>query len=551
MCGIFSVFGTIKYNRNHYLEYSKKLRHRGPDWNGIYKSENAVVCHERLSIVGVNDGSQPIVVDDIILSINGEIYNYKELYKTSLQDMYIPQTESDCEVIIYLYKEFGEKMLSMLDGIFSFVLYDKKNESVLIARDPIGIIPLYYGTSEHTNSDTFTLTVASEMKCLDDCSEVSIFTPGTFSIYNISNKKFDNHKTRYYNPRWKQNTEYNQLLDGEQLSLLENKIKTCLTESVEKRLMADVPFGVLLSGGLDSSLIASITSRLMKDKSDLFGNKLHSFSIGLKDSPDLKAARKVADFLKTTHHELHFSVQDGIDCIRDLIYHLETYDVTTIRASTPMFLMSRKIKSYGIKMVLSGEGADEVFGGYLYFHKAPTTDDFNKECYKRVCDLHQFDCLRANKSTMAWGLEARVPFLDKRFLELCMPIHANNKLRNKIEKYILRKSFDDKSNPYLPEEILWRQKEQFTDGVGYNWLDTLVAHCEKEITDDNFETIKNRYSNDPYPIKTKEEAYYRSIYEELFPNRECCVARWIPQTNWEGVSYDPSGRAQDVHVSFN
>ena len=550
MCGIFSVFGKLKHTRIHYLDYSKKIRHRGPDWNGIYMSDNAVVCHERLSIVGVNDGSQPIVVDDIILSINGEIYNYKELYKTALQDMYIPQTESDCEVIIYLYKEFGVNMLKMLDGIFSFVLYDKKKEKVLIARDPIGIIPLYYGITKESTDKNFTLSVASEMKCLDTCDEVNIFTPGNYSWYDVNTMVFICHNEVYYNPRWR-DSKYNPLLSGEELICLENKIRTCLTESVEKRLMADVPFGVLLSGGLDSSLIASITSRLMKTKSTLFGNKLHSFSIGLKNSPDLKAAHEVASFLNTTHHELLFSVQDGIDCIRDLIYHLETFDVTTIRASTPMFLMARKIKSYGIKMVLSGEGADEILGGYLYFHKAPTSDDFNNECYKRLSQLHQFDCLRANKSTMAWGLEARVPFLDKRFLELCMPIHAKNKCVDNKEKYILRKAFDTPEEPYLPDSILWRQKEQFTDGVGYNWLDTLVDHCKNEISDERFEELKQIYKNDIFPLKTKEEAYYRHIYEELFPNRMSCVERWIPQTSWDGVSYDPSGRAQDIHLSNN
>jgi asparagine synthase (glutamine-hydrolysing) len=320
------------------------------------------------------------------------------------------------------------------------------------------------------------------------------------------------------------------------------KIETTLTKSVEKRLMADVPFGVLLSGGLDSSLIASITSRLIRSNTkNTFCNNLHSFSIGLENSPDLLAARKVADFLGTIHHELNFTVQDGIDAIRDLIYHLETFDVTTIRASTPMFLMSRKIKSHGIKMVLSGEGADEVFGGYLYFHKAPNDEEFHEECKKRVSELSKFDCLRANKSTMAWGLEARVPFLDKRFLELCIPIHSKNKLYN-VEKYVLRKAFDNKDTPYLPDEILWRQKEQFTDGVGYNWLDSLVKHCNNSISDEEFSSHSSEFKN-------KEEMYYKKIFDELFPNREEVVDRWIPKTDWDGVSYDPSGRAQSVHVS--
>ena len=549
MCGIFSVLGKIDRDRNYYLEHSKLLRHRGPDWNGIYMDKNTVICHERLSIVGVNDGSQPLTIDDdnYILSINGEIYNYKELYETALQDRYEPITNSDCEVILYLYKDFGLQFLNMLDGIFSFVLYDKKKGTLLVARDSIGIVPLYIGFKGDNQ-----LVVASELKCLDMCDTVNFFEPGHYGLGKIKNDQkveFTDYKM-YYNPKWLCKANFF-LKDSVDLEFLENKIRETLTRSVEKRLMADVPFGVLLSGGLDSSLVASITSRLIKDKSNNFGNKLHTFSIGLTDSPDLKAARNVSDFLGTTHHELSFTEQDGIDSIRDLIYHLETFDVTTIRASTPMFLMARKIKSYGIKMVLSGEGADEIFGGYLYFHKAPSAIEFNTECYKRVLDLHHFDCLRANKSTMAWGLEARVPFLDKRFLELCMPIHPFNKCNQKIEKYILRKAFDDKKNPYLPEEILWRQKEQFTDGVGYSWLDNIVAHCEASVTDEEFKKLQEKFKGDKYPITNKEEAYYRKIFEELFPDRGHIVPRWIPQTKWEGVGYDPSGRAQSNHCSNN
>ena len=568
MCGIFGCFGYLPYTRSDFLEISKKLRHRGPDWNGIYIDNHCAICHERLSIVGVGDGSQPIVSDDgnIILSVNGEIYNYKDLYDVVLQNRYTPQTKSDCEVIIYLYKELGTKFINMLDGIFSFILYDKLNKKILCARDPIGIIPLYIGINNVTGEElNGNLAFSSEIKCLEYCSEVSNFEPGTFIECDMShiltsyNIQLTN--TKYYKPLWKdfdiikspthgisdrrRPTNYNKYLEidsneeTDQLKLIE----TGLINSVKKRLMADVPFGVLLSGGLDSSLIASITSRLIKeDNKNTFCNNLHSFSIGLNNSPDLLAARKVADFLGTIHHELNFTVQDGIDSIRDLIYYLETFDVTTIRASTPMFLMSRKIKSHGIKMVLSGEGADEIFGGYLYFHQAPNDNEFHEECKKRVNDLYKFDCLRANKSTMAWGLEARVPFLDKRFLELCIPIHPKNKCHKKIEKYALRKAFDSTENPYLPKEILWRQKEQFTDGVGYKWLDTLVEHCEKSITDEDYNLNKSLYKN-------KEEMYYKQIFDELFPNREQVVDRWIPKTEWNGVSYDPSGRAQSSHIA--
>ena len=544
MCGIYASFGKLCFGRIKYLEISKKIRHRGPDWNGIYMNENCVICHERLSIVGVEDGSQPLVSKDgnIILSVNGEIYNYKELFNVVLQNRYTPLTNSDCEVIIYLYKELGNKFIGMLDGIFSFVLYDKTKNTILCARDSIGIIPFYMG---HTANN---ISFSSELKCLDYCESVLSFNPGSFLELELkdTNDIITSQIYKYYKPLWKEEKmdkflEYN----SPEETILLKKIRDGLTNSVEKRLMADVPFGVLLSGGLDSSLIASITSRLINNNKNknTFCKTLHSFSIGLENSPDLLAARKVADFLKTTHHELNFTVQDGLDTIKDLIYYLETFDVTTIRASTPMFLMARKIKSYGIKMVLSGEGADEIFGGYLYFHNAPNATEFHKECINRVNNLHKFDCLRANKSTMAWGLEARVPFLDKRFLDLCIPIHSDNKC-NKIEKYVLRKAFDDKNNPYLPEEILWRQKEQFTDGVGYNWLDTLLEHCNNSITDDYFD--KNK---DSYNVKTKEELYYKQIYNELFPNRENIVDRWIPKTDWDGVDYDPSGRSQKCHIS--
>jgi len=564
MCGICGFVGnrsSITLNdetsmgekRKRILELSKRIRHRGPDWNGIYtdKENNILIAHERLSIVGVDHGSQPIIDnDEYILSVNGEIYNYKELYKTVLHNKYIPSTKSDCEVIIHLYKEFGPDCVKMLDGIFSFILYDKLNKKVMVARDPIGIIPLYYGHTEDNE-----IMVASEMKCLiDDCKTIDLFPPAHYML--IETESSSAHILgfiKYFNPKW-DNPEYTMYKDQQ---LLEKDLRTGLTESVRKRMMADVPFGVLLSGGLDSSLIASITNRLLKSNPSVWGQKLHTFSIGLKGAPDLINARKVADFLDTIHHEFHFTVQQGIDSLEDLIWHLETYDVTTIRASTPMFLMSRLIKSLGIKMVLSGEGADEILGGYLYFHNAPSSKEFHNECVKRVKGLHNFDCLRANKSTMAWGVEARVPFLDKAFMEMAIPIDPELKLskrnsgdKNKIEKYILRNAFsyDDNGEPYLPDEILWRQKEQFSDGVGYNWIDGLKEFVDSQITDEEFEeSVKDsKYKND-LP-KNKEELYYRRIFDSIFPDRENIVPRWIPKTEWDGVGYDPSGRAQQVHI---
>tara|TARA_Y100000590_G_scaffold470766_1_gene669751 strand:- start:32803 stop:34470 length:1668 start_codon:yes stop_codon:yes gene_type:complete len=553
MCGIIAIVdikndSDTNTKRSHYLELSKKIRHRGPDWNGSYYDlENRIfIGHERLSIVSPETGSQPLMSDDesIILSVNGEIYNYKELYKYILHGKYNLNTKSDCEVIIPLYKEYGEQCVKMLDGIFSFVLYDKINQKIVVARDPIGIIPLYYGITKNKE-----LMFASEMKCLiEDCYSIGIFPPGR--NINISTKIKDSFDTessnnifelnKYYNPLWREigyNTDTN-------LNNIAQTLRKILTESVEKRLMTDVPFGVLLSGGLDSSLIASITQRIVKSrKNNVWGNNIHTFSIGLKDSPDLLAAKKVADFLGTNHHEFIFTEQEGIDAIKDLIWHLETYDITTIRASTPMYLMSRRIKALGIKMVLSGEGADEIFGGYLYFHNAPTDEEFHNECVKRVNNLHHFDCLRANKSTMAWGLEVRVPFLDQAFLEYSIPLHPNLKLKNKKEKYILRYAFDDNENPYLPEDILYRQKEQFSDGVGYSWIDKLKEYIDTINTDN--------YSLEREPNETNESYYYRNIFYELFPNKSVPIIRWEPKTEWEGVGSDPSGRAQSVHNESN
>ena len=553
MCGIIAFFGNKESSRDtkgefrtKFLELSKRIRHRGPDWNGIYSVEGKpiLIGHERLSIVSPESGSQPIVSENEtqVLSVNGEIYNYKSLYSNVLLDKYTNQSLSDCEVIMHLHREYDEETAKMLDGIYGFVLYNNETGNVYIARDPIGIIPLYCGW---TSSGDF--MVASECKCLiDDCETIKVFPPGHSMSFNAStlpsSNTFYSSLSKFYNPLYSKSGFNCSVTDTEINNSLKS-IRESLETSVRKRLMADVPFGVLLSGGLDSSLIASITSRIIKEKPvNHWGQQLHSFSIGLKDAPDLIAAKQVADFLGTIHHEFHFTVQDGIDAIRDLIWHLETYDVTTIRASTPMYLLSRKVKSLGIKMVLSGEGADEVFGGYLYFHQAPNSSEFHNECLKRVENLHHFDCLRANKSTMAWGVEARVPFLDQSFLNNVMTIDPKIKCRNKVEKWCLREAFNTPDNPYLPESVLWRQKEQFSDGVGYNWIDSLREHAETQVSDEDF--IKAR-ENDEH-LRTKEAVWYKRIYDELFP-RELPIQRWIPRTDWEGVGYDPSGRAQQVH----
>ena len=550
MCGIFAVYGNHQSSsfleqRDKFLKCSKEIRHRGPDWNGIYlnESKKAVVCHERLSIVDVEGGAQPIQgrVDgnhsdygNYILSVNGEIYNHLGIKKEVIQGRYNFATGSDCEVIIPLFHEFREGFLNMLDGVFCFFLYEQSTHDFLVARDPIGVNPLYY--AQNTLGEW---CFASELKAIrqwDADVEIKNFPPGHYL-----NKGME--FIRYYKPKWANFSQLHYEYDLAEPVVLQ-RLRDSLTQAVEKRLMADVPFGTLLSGGLDSSLVTSIASRLFKkNNTSMWHQKLHTFSIGLKGSPDLKHAREVADFLDTYHHELNFTVQEGLDAIRDVIYHLETYDVTTVRASTPMYLMSRKIKANGIKMVLSGEGADEILGGYLYFHNAPSEREFHQECIDRVKNLHTFDCLRANKSTMAWGLEVRVPFLDKQFLETAIPLRRDLKL-HKIEKYCLRKAFDTE-DPYLPESVLWRQKEQFGDGVGYNWIDTLIKNTEEMFTDEEFETERAKFEiNTPM---TKEALYFRQIFEELFPKCANTVDYWIPNTKWEGVKADPSGRAQNVH----
>ncbi len=543
MCGIFTIFGnTNDYSRTELLNCSNKIRHRGPDWSGNRINEVCGMFHERLSINGLNNGHQPIVSNNqkFILCVNGEIYNYKELRNTECSS-YNFNTDSDCEVIIPLYIKYGGSCVKKLDGIFCFTLYDVDNNTLFIARDRIGINSLYYGFDKHKN-----LFVGSEAKTMPMVESIKEFPPGNYFICKLN---------EIYKPSIDLISNYYDIMDY-------NKFNDCLDEtnqlvsvhdmlvsSVRKRLMCEVPFGVLLSGGLDSSLIASITTKLIRENPELssFGHKLHTFSIGLEGAPDLKYAKIVAEHIGSTHHEFQFTINDGLDAIENIIYHLETYDVTTIRASIPMYLLSRKIKAMGIKMVLSGEGADELLGGYLYFHQAPNDIEFHSECISRVRDLHYFDCLRANKSTMAWGLEVRVPFLDKDFIDVSLPIHPQLKKKNKIEKYVLRKAFDRDDYHYLPESILWRQKEQFSDGVGYSWIDSIKQHAVSSISDELYEEIKTLCPD----VTNREEAYYRNVFNKRFPVKNEFVRRWVPKMTWDGVSYDPSGRAQKIHNDAN
>ncbi|KAI0233876.1 asparagine synthetase [Massospora cicadina] len=536
MCGIFAIlnyFSDINEIRNRALGLSKLLRHRGPDWSGCHLSRTtssatsvwlSLVSVCSLSLVYMNlrfldSGSQPIVSQDgtITLTVNGEIYNHLELRKLLKGDVHF-MTHSDCEIIIHLYKQFGVDVVKYLRGMFSFVLYDSEKES--------------------------------EMKSLQEvCEQINFFPPG--HIYDSETKKME----RYYNPSW-----WNKEASIPTTPLDLAKLRESLELSVRRRLMSEVPFGVLLSGGLDSSLIAAIAVRETKKASELsdtndrstFANwpKIQSFSIGLPGSPDLVAAQEVAKFIGTEHHAMTFTIQEGHDALEDVIDHLETYDVTTIRASTPMYLLSRKIKAMGVKMVLSGEGSDEVFAGYLYFHAAPDKEQLHKETVSRVQNLHTADCLRANKSTMAWGLEARVPFLDIDFLDLAMTIDPEEKLINleakRMEKYIVRKAFDTPECPYLPDHILWRQKEQFSDGVGYGWIDSLKDRAEKEVTDEQLASASDRWAHDT--PATKEAYWYRTLFDKRFPNptSQLTVQRWIPRADW-GCPEDPSGRAQKIH----
>lgn len=475
MCSIFGVL-DLKTDpvelRKKALELSRLMRHRGPDWSGVYASDNAILAHERLSIVDVNNGAQPLynAAHTHVLAVNGEIYNHQAL-RQRFEGRYEFQTASDCEVILALYEEKGAAFLDELQGMFAFILYDADKNSYLIGRDHLGIIPLYMGYDEHGN-----FYVASEMKALVPvCRTIKEFPAGSY----MSSDDGEIHS--YYQRDW---FEFDNVKDNVTDAA---QLKEALEDSVKSHLMSDVPYGVLLSGGLDSSVISAITKKFAArrveddERSEAWWPQLHSFAVGLEGSPDLKAAQEVANHLGTVHHEIHFTVQEGLDAIRDVIYHIETYDVTTIRASTPMYLMARKIKAMGIKMVLSGEGADEVFGGYLYFHKAPNAKEFHEETVRKLLALHMYDCARANKAMSAWGVEARVPFLDKKFLDVAMRLNPKDKMcgNGKMEKYILRECFES----YLPASVAWRQKEQFSDGVGYSWIDTLKETANQQISD--------------------------------------------------------------------
>ena len=524
MCGILAIIGKGK-DEKLVKTLSKRMAHRGPDESDLLVTENGhILSHERLSIIDLHSGRQPIKgTKSAYMVHNGEIYNHQELRDGILKN-HTFKTKSDSEVIVRLYEEFGYDFLDKLDGDFAFVVID--GDDFIAGRDPLGVKPLYYGLDERGR-----IYFASEMKPIaDQCKTFSTFPPGHFYTPKTGFIK-------YYRPDYEDFKKADKPLD---LPL----IRATLTEATRKRLMSDVPIGVLLSGGLDSSLTSSIAARLLKEK----GKKLHSFSIGLDaDAPDAKAARKVAEFLGTEHHEIHFTVQQGIEIIDQLIWHLETYDVTSVRASTPMYFLSKAITDLGIKVVLSGEGADEVFGGYLYFRNAPSSEDFQKETIERVQKLFTADLLRADKSTMAHGLEARVPFLDKAFLDAAMTISAEEKQPKTYdgkEKYILRKAFDTPDNPYLPDEVLWRQKEQFSDGVGYNWIDELIDYCATKVTDAQLETAEILY---PYNTPTTKEAYfYRSIFHKHFPQISAAqtVRKWIPK--WQ-ENQDPSGRANAAH----
>ncbi|CAD5167712.1 unnamed protein product [Musa acuminata subsp. malaccensis] len=547
MCGILAVLGcadTSLAKRSRIIELSRRLQHRGPDWSGLHCFEDCYLAHQRLAIVDPTSGDQPLYNEDksIVVTVNGEIYNHEELRAKLKSHQF--RTGSDCEVIAHLYEEYGEDFVDMLDGMFSFVLLDTRDKSFIAARDAIGITPLYVGWGLDGS-----VWFASEMKALsDDCERFVSFLPG--HIY--SSKKGG--LRRWYNPPWFSECTPSAPYDA--LALREAFEKACADSLL---LMTDVPFGVLLSGGLDSSLVAAVALRhLAKAKvARQWGSQLHSFCIGLKGSPDLKAAREVADYLGTFHHEFHFTVQEGIDALAEVIYHIETYDVTTIRASTPMFLMSRKIKSLGVKMVLSGEGSDEIFGGYLYFHKAPNKEEFHSETCRKIKALHLYDCLRANKSTSAWGVEARVPFLDKQFIDIAMDIDPEWKMirrdLGRIEKWVLRNAFDDDQNPYLPKHILYRQKEQFSDGVGYGWIDGLKDHANEHVSDAMLMNASFVYpENTP---TTKEAYYYRSIFERFFPKNAarstvpggpsvaCSTAKAVEWDAAWSKNPDPSGRA--------
>ena len=557
MCGIVAIFNVKEQTpklRTKALGMSKKIRHRGPDWSGIHCSGSAILAHERLSIVDPESGGQPLFSPDgkQVLAVNGEIYNHKEI-RERYKGRYDFQTGSDCEVILALYRDKGVNFLEDLNGIFAFALYDEEQDAFLIARDHIGVIPLYIGY----NADG-KVFVASELKALEgECERYEPFLPGHYYWSKDPGMK------RWYKRDW---MEYDNVKDNTASS---DAIRKSLCAAVKRQMMSDVPYGVLLSGGLDSSVISAITEsyaerRIETDsRSRAWWPRLHSFAVGLKGAPDLAKARLVADHIGTVHHEINYTIQEGLDALRDVIYFIETYDITTVRASVPMYLLARVIKSMGIKMVLSGEGADEIFGGYLYFHKAPSAEEFHKETVRKLSKLHLYDCLRANKSLSAWGVEGRVPFLDKEFLDVAMRTNPKAKMcsvlpasrsgeadpKASIEKRIVREAFED----MLPKEVVWRQKEQFSDGVGYSWIDTLKKITSEAVTDEQMAHAEERF-----PINTplcKEEYYYRSIFEEHFPSES--AARSVPHEAsvacstavalewdeaWKNMN-DPSGRA--------
>lgn len=545
MCGIIGAFDLVQEEatiRPQVLEMSKRIRHRGPDWSGIFSSSKAILAHERLAIVDPQSGSQPLYSPDgkVVLAVNGEIYNHQEL-RNSLPH-YNFATKSDSEVVLALYLEKGPSFVEDLNGIFGFALYDYRDDSFFVARDHMGIIPLYYG-----QDDKGQFFVASELKSLEGfCTLIEQFPPGHYL-----HSKQSLVPQQWYKRDWE---SYDTVKDNE-TSI--DELRAALEAAVHRQLMSDVPYGVLLSGGLDSSVIAAITKKFASkriesgDQEEAWYPQLHSFAVGLKGAPDLIAAQKAADHIGTIHHEVNFTIQEGLDAIRDVIYHLETYDVTTIRASTPMYLLARVIKSMGIKMVLSGEGSDELFGGYLYFHKAPNPQEFHEETVRKLKKLYLYDCLRANKSLAAWGVEGRVPFLDKEFMDIAMRLNPADKMigNGRMEKWVVRKAFED----YLPESIAWRQKEQFSDGVGYSWIDTLKAQAEARVSDAQFADAATRFPlNTP---KNKEEYYYRTIFESHFPSE--AAARTVPSVKsvacstpeallWDASFQnlnDPSGRA--------
>ena len=556
MCGIVAILNVKEQTqqlRQKALGMSQKIRHRGPDWSGIYCGKSAILAHERLSIVDPESGGQPLYSPgrQQILAVNGEIYNHQEIRKR-YEGRYSFQTGSDCEVILALYQDKGIDFLEDLSGIFAFVLYDEERDVFLIARDPIGVIPLYIGYD-----DDGTVYVASELKALEgQCQRYEPFLPGHYAYGKLKIKNEKLQMERYYHRDW---MSYDAVKDNGASS---EDIRQALRAAVKRQLMSDVPYGVLLSGGLDSSVISAVAERYsemrIEDNSQTkaYWPRLHSFAVGLKGAPDLAKARLVADHIGTVHHEINYTIQEGLDALRDVIYFIETYDVTTVRASTPMYLLARVIKSMGIKMVLSGEGADEIFGGYLYFHKAPDAKAFHEETVRKLSKLHLYDCLRANKSLSAWGVEGRVPFLDKEFLDVAMRTNPQAKMcpGKTMEKRIVREAFSD----MLPEEIVWRQKEQFSDGVGYSWIDTLKKMTSEAVTDEQMAHAAERFPINP--PKNKEEYYYRSIFAEHFPSDS--AARSVPSEasvacstaialEWDEAfknMNDPSGRAvKGVH----